>query len=237
MKKYLLTSLVVTALLSAANASAQDRELDSEGKANYMYLEQDDILTDELGQGIIEVWLENETNDLNSFMMDIYLPEGFTIPKDDWDEFYVEPNNGPNNKTRSHLITVGVNDGFYRLVGLSMSGTAIRTGKDILLKIHIQAPEGYVKGSSMTRADDGLNGKITNIEIASKSNTVNPHYFPDITFEVDKDVSTGIGDVEFDNLNGLYPEGIFDLQGRPINVDGELSPGIYIINGKKVVVK
>ena len=37
------------------------------------------------------------------------------------------------------------------------------------------------------------------------------------------------------NYNAVM--GIFDLQGRKVSDKGQLSKGIYIVNGKKVVIK
>lgn len=50
--------------------------------------------------------------------------------------------------------------------------------------------------------------------------------------------SVGIGDVKMDDVHELdchYPAGCYDLQGR--RVASPVSPGIYIVNGKKVQVR
>ena len=67
--------------------------------------------------------------------------------------------------------------------------------------------------------------------------SVNPseclvNYSMPITFQVDNSKATGI---EILNAGKKAKSGIYDLTGRKVN---DLSrPGIYIVNGKKVVVK
>lgn len=235
MKRYIMTGLMAALLCGAQPLNAQDsRERDSYGEANYMYVPSNTLLIDSEGKGELEIWLDNETEDFNTYIFDLYLPEGFVVEKNARLGYAnsVVPNNGTTDdaKTVNHGITVGEHEGFYRVLGTSIGGIPILSNNDKLLTITVVAPEDFVP----TRA--GAAGSVKNIEIAAGVTGATPHYFPDINFTVDRDFSTGVEGVEVDGFNG-YPEGIFDIQGRPIKADGELAPGIYIINGKKVIVK
>jgi len=44
-------------------------------------------------------------------------------------------------------------------------------------------------------------------------------------------------DIERLTFNGERCSDLFDLQGRKVNVNGDINKGIYIMNGKKVVIK
>ena len=234
MKKYIFAAATIM-MLGAASAFAQDdneRQLDSEGKENYFYVDGDCIVySSQNNQGVLRIHMDNETPDLNSMMFDIYLPEGFSIAKNSRGSYMATYNNGDDNKTYNHSARVTDNGDFFRIIGFSITGDPILTGDDLLLTITIQAPDTYTNGSPSYK------GSIKNIEIASQSNTVNPHYFPDVTFTImTEQIANGIDDVMI-GTEGLYPEGIYDLYGRKLNPDKALTPGVYIIDGEKVLVK
>jgi hypothetical protein len=44
-------------------------------------------------------------------------------------------------------------------------------------------------------------------------------------------------DIERLTFNGERCSDLFDLQGRKVIVNGDINKGIYIMNGKKVVIK
>ena len=51
------------------------------------------------------------------------------------------------------------------------------------------------------------------------------------------DEATVIGDIDTDNVQSTMYKEVYDLQGRRISVNSALPKGIYIVNGKKVLVK
>lgn len=183
--------------------------------------------------GTIEVWLDNVTSNYNTYQMDLYLPDGFSIAKNSAGNFEVTPNNGTedSNKTTNHTVTVVDRGTFYRMLAYSPTLTPVKTGAGVLFTVTIEAPESF---SSETDAE----GYLKNINIAEGSTS---HYFDDISFPITLEVVTGIDASELDCVDG--PKDVYNLQGvclkrkatkEEIN---SLSPGIYIIGDRKVVVK
>lgn len=220
--KYYIISM---ALLASLPAFATD----SEGANNSISFAKDNTLV--IGQnnrGTLEIYLDNETTDLNSFMMDLYLPKGFSIAKDEDGSYMVTFYNQEDGKTYNHAATVGYTDDYYRIVATSLSGATIKDGNDLLMEVTIQAPEGYYQnGENMTIG-------VKDIEFASQSNTVSPHYLSDTEFSVvGSGGATGVPNVE-SNLEE-NSRNVYDLQGRRIS--NHVSSGIYIVNGKKVLIK
>lgn len=174
MKKSAL--MLAGALLAGASFQIEARELDSLGDANYFYIEQDQY---EIGpDNTVEVtfFLDNVNEEFNSFLFDLYLPDGFVIKQDNYGYFY-EINSGRGKKTYNHdlVITDRPDGGFIRILGLSMSGTPIVAGDDWLFKLTIQAPEGL---SSVRTA---YTARVTKFEISDLKAT---HYMPDFTFDI-----------------------------------------------------
>ena len=99
----------------------------------------------------------------------------------------------------------------------------------------IQAPNTFDASSTE------VEGSIKNINIAAGTSGEPAHYFPDVTFPILYSRVTGVEEIE-QSLSNL-PADIFNLQGVCIknnamqsDIDA-LAPGIYIIRGKKVMVK
>ncbi|MCH5219397.1 MAG: hypothetical protein J1F20_02415 [Muribaculaceae bacterium] len=228
MKKTILLALPLMAL-SALSMSG--KELDSEGKANYLYIDNGGsdptcVLMGSDNRGTVTVYMDNETADLNSFIMDFYLPEGFSIAKNARGVYMVTFNNGDDTKTYNHAATVGNNNGYYRIVGTSTSGATILTGDDWLMTVTLEADATVARDKVYTV-------EVKDIEFASQSNTVNPHYFPDMEFTIKFDVTDSVNDIT--TVKDDETKEIYDLQGRKLK---EISqPGLYIVSGEKVYVK
>ena len=215
---------------------AQDsQEKDSYDEDNYVYVSPATVyIASNTLQGSLEVWLDNVTANFNTYMMDIYLPEGFSIAKkEDSDDYDVTINTA---KTPAHTFRMNQRtDGSYRIIGFSATGTPIATGAGLLFTVTVQAPDSF------TIASTDVEGSIKNINIAAGTSGEPAHYFPDVTFPIEYSTGTGIQSVEASDI--CLPADIYTLQGvclkrQASQSDVEaLSPGIYIIGGKKVVVK
>lgn len=67
-------------------------------------------------------------------------------------------------------------------------------------------------------------------------------FFTDVAITKVKPDTTGVSDANKNHNENLNDNNVFDLQGRKINgqssmVNGQLKKGLYIVNGKKVVIK
>lgn len=234
MKRFIIFAIL--ALTLSGQLMAQDSsEKDSYDQDNYVYVSPATVyIKSNTLQGSLVVWLDNVTADFNSYMMDIYLPEGFTIPtKGDSNDYDITVN---TEKTPGHTVRVTQrSDGSYRVIGFSLTGTPIATGEAVLFTAMIQAPATFDTSS------DNVEGTIENINIAAGTSGEPAHYFPDATFSMEYSTVTGIHNVEATDI--ALPANIYTLQGVCVKQNASqeeidaLTPGIYIVAGKKVVVK
>ena len=234
MKRIIICSIL--AALFSGHLMAQDsQEKDSYEEDNYVYVKPSPVYVySKIFLGFLDVWLDNVTDNFNTYMMDIYLPEGFSISKkDDSDDFDIQIN---TEKTPGHTVRVSQRtDGSYRIVGFSLTGIPIATGDGQLFTVTIEAPDSFGADSS------DVEGSIKNINIAAGTSGEPAHYFPDVTFPIEYTTLTGINVVETSDI--YLPTDIFSLNGvclkRQASAEDieNLAPGIYIIGGKKVIVK
>lgn len=227
--KKIITSLAMALALSNFTAMA----VDSQGANNDFYVKPDVIAVDPTtNMGTLTVWFNNETDNFNSFMMDFYLPEGFTVEKNNRGAFKITFNNDDyNGKVYDHTMSVTPREeGFYRFIGFSMSQTWVATGDDWFFRFNIVAPEGY---SSQTTLSEGY---VRKIEISSGNTpeTSKTHYMPDITFKVGPEsIVSGVEEVGIDNngeIDYSAPYEVYNLSGAQVATSTEnLNPGIYII--------
>lgn len=205
----------------ALSASA----LDSQGANNRFYVSPDPIAIDATTHlGAVNVYLDNETDNFNTFLIDFYLPEGFTIEKNKKGVYKVFIDE--EGKAYTHQMTVTDRGTFYRFIGCSMSSTWIETGDGLLFSFNVVAPEDFEGTAEVT---------MSNIQVAAGNTveTVKKHTMDDLTFAVVNDSQTVIEEV----IAGEAPaaEGIYDLHGR--RVARPTSSGLYIVNGTKTVIR
>lgn len=200
------------------------RELDSYDETNYFYVPKNVEIDETTKTGILEIWLDNITEDFSSYQLDLYLPDGFSIAKGrTWN---VTPNNGleANSKTYDHIVTIKQDseDGYFRIAGLSMTLTTINPNDDLLLSVEIQAPDDY-NTSELGAAF------IKNIKIAAGRTGEASHIFPDVRFYIgpSEDLYIASGDEEIWNNEwsassiSLPVTFLGSLDNQPVNVTSE----------------
>ena len=108
--------------------------------------------------------------------------------------------------------------------------------------INVQMKSGAVESVMLSNGVDYVGPRINRIEkkILINGQSFSPDEVEFITFE--KRVVDGIEDVMASGQKRQTPQGVFDLQGRRVQnaseVDASVLPkGIYVVNGKKMVVK
>ena len=214
----------------------QTKAVDSLGQNNDFYFDGDIVMVlPETNTGTITMWFNNETPDFNAFIMDFYLPEGFTIEQNKRGNYIVSYNNDEDTgKAFGYTTTVTdrMNEGFYRFVGLSMEKDPLETGNDWFFRFNIVPPEGWADKQEFSPAS------VRRIEIASgyTAQTAKTHYMPDINFKIaPQSILTGIENISVETPATDGEEVIYNLQG--MRVERPLAPGIYVINGKKELVR
>lgn len=227
--KLLIAGLVALCPLFAAAAEGDT------DKPDYLYVP--DVTLDAEGKGTVEVHLNTYVVEYNSFMMDVYLPDGFTIEKNKRGK-YVFTFNTAEEVVVDHTITTAdhaANEdhaAFVRIVACSISMSYILDGDNLLFSFNITAPEGY----SQTE-----NGEIKRIEFAEGSTmeTVNAHYMPDVSFAIIPDPSTGVENVGVEEgaVTVFSLQGVELLRDAPASSLRSLPAGLYIVNGAKKLIR
>ena len=173
---------------------------------------------------VIPVLMENPSEKFSQLQFDITLPEGLEIPEYFDEEQFDDVKDikrGSRTKSVYSIQTQPVGEAL-RVLCITQNSKAFFTGEsgDVLL-ITVKATDDI--------ALDDVDIKITNTVLSRQDGTT---YKPaDCTATVSVTDGTGIDEMKGENGEG---ETIYDLQGRKVEVSSE---GLYIIDGKKVVVK
>ena len=173
---------------------------------------------------VIPVLMENPDDTFSQLQFDITLPEGLEIPEYSNGFRYVKDiKHGSRTSQNFYSIQTKSTGGVLRVLCTTQDAYAFFTGVsgDVLL-IAVKAADDISVGD--------VDIKITNTVLSRQDGTT---YKPaDCTATVTvTEVPTGIDDVKGENGE---MKAVYDLQGRKVEVSSE---GLYIINGKKVVVK
>ena len=171
--------------------------------------ESHDVLTlTEKADGSLALNLENQRG-YTAFQFDIFLPEGVDI---------TEIALNGSRRQQHQLLYSKVGDGHYKVAALSTSNRTFSGSKGELL--------GFITDSSI---HDGI--LIDDIHFFTPNGQ--DYLFDAVSLSGTTEIETVAEDKELQD--GEHPS-LYDMQGRKI-----LSPvgrkGIYIVNGKKVVIK
>lgn len=213
LKSTITAAVAGLAILAPRPASALDPD-------DYMYVP--DVKLNEDGSGTVVVRVKTNVEEYNTIMMNIYLPNGFTIEKRR--DKYVFTWNTEDDVVYDHAPTTLDHptanedpDGekYIGFLAFSITNSYILPGDNWLYKFNIQAPEGY------DETDFGYFKKI-----AFSEGLVADHYFDDVKYAIiPYKLWTGVEDVCVDGTEEA--EEVYDLNGR--RVSGPVTPGFYIV--------
>lgn len=221
---------VVTLAVAGLTAAAQD-------KYAKMYVYPDEITVSDDGMAKVDVWYDTNVTTLNCFEFWINIPEGFTLEKNSRGnvKYTLNPD---EDVVFDHVISFGDHtdepEHFFKVVGASYTNAYLGTGEHMLFSINIVVP------GSFTYSDypDGVKCSLSRILVVENDLNDLDHpieYFPEesVFTVLPKDVSTGICGINADAPDS--GEIIYDLKG--VRVYRPLSPGLYIVNGVKELVR
>lgn len=227
-----MNKLKYPALIAAAIMAMPAHADETTDAATTDHIYVPEVLLAEDGTGTVEVWLSTSVEEYNAFMMDIYLPAGFTIEQKRGNyEFTFNTDDETVYDHASVSVQKENTDGtpFIRMIASSMTQSWIASGDRKLFTFNITGP------SDLT---DTATGKLTDIDFGegNQVDTAKDHWLPDVSFAVVPFVNwTGVETITADALEAYAP--IYTLQG--VRVAGHpTAPGIYLrADGTKIMIK
>lgn len=206
-----ITDLIAIANIAVGNSSAPALNVAKAATSDVLSLGDYDPAT-----GTIAIALDNATA-YAGFQMDVALPQGLTLESAEL-----------TGRAASHTLMTGVNpDGSTRLLGFSLDNAEIAAGNDAIILLKVKA------NASLSSTDD-----ITISDIFfTRANEVES-VLPDVT--TNATVVTAITHIAADGegVNVYDMKGVLLRQGvNPAQATHGLPTGVYVINGKKVLVK
>lgn len=217
--KRLLT--IIAATLMAVSASAAV-------KGSQVKLTASDVTLDDQNRGTLVITLDTDIETLNPYDFKLTLPEGFTIAKDEEDDYIIAAGVAGSK----HTYTVGAHTGYYRIVGANFNvDKYLKTGKNTLLTITVQGPDNWDQASGSC--------SISEWTIAARDlETEKAVGFKpaDYNFTIFKNTQTGITEVTADSLKDCQ---LFDLNGNRVSkpVPGQVLIAVRNNESTKVLVK
>ncbi|MDE6300328.1 MAG: hypothetical protein K2M19_01250 [Muribaculaceae bacterium] len=216
-RNIIASAALAIALAAPAQVSANDAD-------NYVYVPQ--ITLNDKGESMLVVFLDTYVTEFNTMMMDLYLPEGFSLQTDASGQYKFIWNTEDGTVT-NHSFTTSEKDGYITLLAYSATDDCIAQGNHWLFAVYLNGPENL---------DAPVTASLKNIRFSE--GTVQNHVYDDVNFTIDPyDPMSGVGAVEIPVVDG--DTRFYNLNGLAIPTP-EI-PGIYIVkqNGiaKKVLIK
>lgn len=206
-----ITDLIAIANIAVGNSSAPALNVAKAATSDVLSLGDYDPAT-----GTIAIALDNATA-YAGFQMDVALPQGLTLESAEL-----------TGRAASHTLMTGVNpDGSTRLLGFSLDNAEIAAGNDAIILLNVKANASLSSTDNITISDIFF----------TRANEVES-VLPDVT--TNATVVTAIGEIctEGQGINVYDMKGVLLRQGvNPAQATHGLPTGVYVINGKKVLVK
>ena len=202
----------------ASRAAAVRSSVERDATGNSLYIEPFSINAGE--KKVVEVLLDNPERTFSSLQFDLCLPEGIeVVAGEDGRSVLLSED---RRASQHSLLSAGIGDGSLRVLAYSGSKHEFSGNSGRVMAVTVQA--------SPDLADGVYELSLENIELATLDAISCTPASRSTMITVGG--ATGIGEVNIeDSGSGV----IYDLQGR--RVEQITSPGIYIVNGKKVLVK
>lgn len=206
-----ITDLIAIANIAVGNSSAPALNVAKAATSDVLSLGDYDPAT-----GTIAIALDNATA-YAGFQMDVALPQGLTLESAEL-----------TGRAASHTLMTGVNpDGSTRLLGFSLDNAEIAAGNDAIILLKVKANASLSSTDNITISDIFF----------TRANEVES-VLPDVTTHAT--VVTAITHIAADGegVNVYDMKGVLLRQGvSPAQATQGLPTGVYVINGKKVLVK
>lgn len=206
-----ITDLIAIANIAVGNSSAPVLNVAKAATSDVLSLGDYDPAT-----GTIAIALDNATA-YAGFQMDVALPQGLTLESAEL-----------TGRAASHTLMTGVNpDGSTRLLGFSLDNAEIAAGNDAIILLKVKASASLSSTDNITISDIFF----------TRANEVES-VLPDVT--TNATVVTAITHIAADGegVNVYDMKGVLLRQGvNPAQATQGLPTGVYVINGKKVLVK
>ncbi len=205
-----ITDLIAIANIAVGNTAAPALNAPKAATNDVLSLGEYDAAS-----GTIAINLENAT-EYAGFQMDVTLPQGLSLESAEL-----------TGRAASHMLMTGVNpDGSIRLLGFSLNNDEIAVGNDAIITLKIKA-----------NASLGANDNITISDIFFTQYNEVESVLPNVTTNAVVTAIAQIG-VDGEGVNVYDMKGVLLRQGvNPGEATKGLPTGVYVINGKKVLVK
>ena len=205
-----ITDLIAIANIAVGNTAAPALNAPKAATNDVLSLGEYDAAS-----GTIAINLENAT-EYAGFQMDVALPQGLTLESAEL-----------TGRAASHMLMTGVNpDGSIRLLGFSLNNDEIAAGNDAIITLKVKA-----------NASLGANDNITISDIFFTQYNEVESVLPNVTTSAVVTAIAQIG-VDGEGVNVYDMKGVLLRQGmNPAEATKGLPTGVYVINGKKVLVK
>lgn len=168
----------------------------------------------------IEVMMVNERDDIRGLQCDITLPEGISFLYDEDAENYVSASSRIPKKL---TLSSGMQDeNTLRVAGVCTGSSCIYGNTGSVFTFKVKANENIMAGMYEIKMSNMELSYGEAIDVADRSSVL------EILNE-----ANGIATIV---SNGIANSEVYDLNGRRVN-DSMTKKGIYIINGKKVLIK
>ena len=167
-----------------------------------------DVTLNENGEGELLVSFTNRDKAYSGMQFDLYLPEGIML-------------NEEETEATSHRHSVWLQkhaDGFYRIVCSSMMNAELTEG--VVIRLQVNAAENK-QSNYQVMANNVILSDIN----AQRQEAANTKALMTVSSE-----TTGITTIDASQQQKT----VYDMQGRRTNA---VKKGVYVVNGKKVVVR